>query len=75
MWRLTETGREWDRKIQREMLETRDEEKQHGREQESIIIGLVGEIVEQRGLTCRFPADCMTVSPNNWGHRRRNHFD
>lgn len=29
------------------------------------ITGLVGEIVEQRGLTCQFPADCMTVSPNN----------
>lgn len=38
------------------------------------ITGLVGEIVEQRGLTCQFPADCMTVSPNNWGHRRRNNF-
>lgn len=29
------------------------------------ITGLVGEIVEQRGLTCQFLADCMTVSPNN----------
>ena len=50
-------------------------EKQCGREQESRITGLIGETVEQRGLTCRFPADCMTVSPNIWGHRRRNHFD
>ena len=74
MWRQIETGQEWDRKIQREMLETREEEKQCGREQESRITGLVGEIVEQRGLTWQFPADCVTVSPNNWGHRRRKNF-
>lgn len=75
MWRQIETRQEWDRKIQREMLETREEEEQCGREQESRITGLVGEIAEQRGLTYRFPADCTMALPNKWRHRRRNNFD
>lgn len=57
------------------MLETRGEEKRPGREGGSRSIGLLGELVEPGGPTHRFLADWMMVSPNNWGHRRRNNFD